>query len=61
MGDSDILDKIMGALTGVKAVQIVVSGQILSIFLNIEPVGFADVLRLNVRGEETRDSKVKDD
>lgn len=54
MGDLDILDKIMVALIGVAAVQIVVSGQILSTFLNTEPVGFVDLLRLNVREEETK-------
>lgn len=53
MGDFDILDKIIGALIGVASVQMVESGQILSIFLSIEPVGYADLLRLNVREEET--------
>lgn len=55
MGDFDILDKIIGALIGeaVVSMQMVVSGQILSIFLSIEPVGFVDLLRLSVREEET--------
>lgn len=60
MGDFAILDKIMGALTGVAAVQMVVRGQILSIFLHIEPVGFTDLLKLNVREEETDISRVRD-